>query len=67
MKAESPRRLLVNTPLQLLLPDRGVKHLNLAEVSLGKLSVGKGVSCLPGSSVELGAHVVTQREQSGGW
>lgn len=61
----NPKRLLVNTPLQLLLPD-GVKHLNLAEVCLGKLSVGKGVSCLPRSSVELGPHVITWCEQSGG-
>lgn len=57
---------MVNTPLQLLLPDGGVKHLSLAEESLSKLSVGKGVSCLPGSSVERGSHVVTQSEQSGG-
>lgn len=67
LKAEcKPQEAIGNTPLQLLLPDGGVKHLNLAEESLSKLSVGKGVSYLPGSSVEHGSHGVTQSKQSGG-
>ena len=57
LKAEcKPQEAIGNIPLQLLLPDGGVKHLNLAEESLSKLSVGKGVSCLLGSSVERGSH-----------